>query len=264
MRHWSVLFCIAVTCSACVRATTAITVRADGSGTIEQVVGATPQAMAMIQSFSAGREGGPGSGPGMFSEAEAKKAAAQMGVRFVSGEPIKTAELEGYKAHYAFDDIAKLKMNMQQAAETAAPTAGDRTSEPPFGFGFERRGASSVVTIQMPDKAPGGKSIMGLPEMPGGGGADAQENAQALAMMKMMMKGLYIDISLAVDGRITKTNAPYVEGSRVTLVQVDFDKLLADEAGFLKLQQASDLKTLKDVPGMKIVADPKVTVEFGR
>jgi hypothetical protein len=97
-----------------------------------------------------------------------------------------------------------------------------------------------------------------------GATSDAQENAQALAMMKMMMRGLFIDISLSVDGPIIKTNAPYVEGSRVTLMQLDFDKLLEDESGLTKLQQAGDLKTLKNVPGLKIVADPKVTVEFGR
>ena len=31
-------------------------------------------------------------------------------------------------------------------------------------------------------------------------------------MMKMMMKGLYVDVTLNVNGRIVKTNAPYVDG----------------------------------------------------
>ena len=61
-----------------------------------------------------------------------------------------------------------------------------------------------------------------------------------------------------------KTNAPYVNGSRVTLVQMDFDKLLASEGALQKLQQASDPRTLKDVPGLKIVSEPKLTIEFGR
>ncbi len=57
--------------------------------------------------------------------------------------------------------------------------------------------------------------------------ADKAQAAQALAMMKMMMRGLYVDVALNVDGRVIKTNAPYVEGSRVTLMQIDFDKLLS-------------------------------------
>jgi len=83
-------------------------------------------------------------------------------------------------------------------------------------------------------------------------------------MMKMMMKGLYVDVTLNVNGRIVKTNAPYVDGSRVTLMQLDFDKLLADDAALLKLSSAKDIKSLAGVPGLKVVAEPKVTVEFSR
>ena len=44
-----------------------------------------------------------------------------------------------------------------------------------------------------------------------------------------------------VDGRILKSNATYVNGSRVTLMQIDFDKLFADETGLQKLQAAPDV-----------------------
>jgi hypothetical protein len=85
-----------------------------------------------------------------------------------------------------------------------------------------------------------------------------------MAMMKMMRKGLYVDVTLNVNGRIVKTNAPYVDGSRVTLMQIDFDKLLADDAALMKLSSAKDIKSLAGVPGLKVVAEPKVTVEFSR
>ena len=83
-------------------------------------------------------------------------------------------------------------------------------------------------------------------------------------MMKMMMRGLFVDVTLAVDGRIVKTNAPYVSGSKVTLAQMDFDTLLASPDAMTKLQQASDPKQLKDIPGLKLITDPKVTIEFVR
>jgi hypothetical protein len=63
---------------------------------------------------------------------------------------------------------------------------------------------------------------------------------------------------------VVKTNAPYVNGSRITLMQMDFDKLLENEAALQKLQQTTDPKLLKDIPGLKIVTDPKVTIEFAR
>ena len=85
-----------------------------------------------------------------------------------------------------------------------------------------------------------------------------------MAMMKMMMKGLFVDVSLNVNGRILKSNAPYVKGSRVTLMQIDFDKVLADETGLQKLQGASDVKSLSGVPGLQVVGEPTVTIEFSR
>ena len=85
--------------------------------------------------------------------------------------------------------------------------------------------------------------------MPGGGGSP-QENAQAMAMMMPMLRGLFVDVSLIVDGRVIKTNAPFVSGSQVTLLQFDFDKVSATEGALQKLQQITDPKLLKDIPGV--------------
>ena len=87
---------------------------------------------------------------------------------------------------------------------------------------------------------------------------------QAMAMMKVMMKGMFVDVSLDLAGRIVKTDAPYVQGSRVTLMQVDFDKLLADDAALKKLQNATDIKELAGVPGLKVPTSPTVSIEFAK
>jgi hypothetical protein len=250
---------VALASAGCLRSTTVIDLRPDGTGTILQETGLTSQALAMMKSFTAANQAGDAP-PGVFGEEQARKAAETMGVKFVSGEPFKTGDLEGYRARFAFDDISKVMVNMEQGAGVAG---GDR-KQPPFRFNFDRRGASSVLTIQMPDQ----KAGMGgaLPKLPGAGGSDAEkaQAAQAMAMMKAMMKGLFVDVSMNVDGRILKTNAPFVQGSHVTLMQIDFDQLLADDAGLQKLQSASDLKSLAAVPGFKMVSDPKVTIEFAR
>ena len=266
MRRLFALVLIALTCTACLRSSTLITVKADGSGTIDQEIGASPQAMAMLRSFAAGEQGERKTAPpteGIFGPAQAQKLATEMGVRYVSGEPVKTADMEGFRAKYAFDDIAKLRMKMNQ---NAAPSPGaGAPAEPPFGFDFERRGDASVLTIRMPEQKMGPNGPLGqLTQMPGSQGTSPADNQQAIAMMKMMMRGLFVDVSLAVDGRIVKTNAPFVSGSKITLAQMDFDTLLANESAFEKLQKASDAKQLKDVPGLKLVTDPKVTIEFVR
>lgn len=269
MKRQFALVCLALLCSACLRATTTITVRQDGSGIIDQEVGANPQAMAMLKGFAGAatadqqKAGATPPPQSIFGEAEAKKMADQMGVKFVSGEPIKTAELEGYRAHYSFDDVTTLHVKMNQST-TGGLADSKATAEPPFSFQFEKRGSSSLLTINMPEQKPGGSNPLNQLGMGGGATQNQPQNEQALAMMKMMMKGLYVDVTLAVDGKVIKTNAPYVNGSRVTLVQMDFDKLLASEGALQKLQQASDPRMLKDVPGLKVVSEPKLTIEFGR
>jgi sorbitol-specific phosphotransferase system component IIA len=261
IRRSALALLVAIGSAGCLRSTTVIDVKGDGSGTIVQETAVSAQALGLLQGMGGANQAGdkPAS---LFTEEQARKAAAAMGVTFVSGEPIKTVELEGYRARYAFDDIGKVTVKMDQATDDLAP--GSSTKKPPFGFTFTRGATSSVLNIRMPDQAPGA-GPGGLP-LPGAGGTDADkaQAAQAMAMMKMMMKGLFVDVALTVNGRILKSNAPYVDGSRVTLMQIDFDKLLADEAALLKLQSAKDIKSLAAVPGLKVVTEPNVTIEFSR
>ena len=57
-----------------------------------------------------------------------------------------------------------------------------------------------------------------LPKMPGSSGSP-QDNALAMSMLMPMLRGLYVDVSLGVDGKKIKTNAPNVAGSQVTQVK---------------------------------------------
>jgi hypothetical protein len=262
MKRLAALFALALT------STTVVTIKPDGSGTIVQENGLSPQAMGMMKSMAASQGAQTGGSPEIFGEAQARKTADSMGVRFVSGEPIKTAQFEGYRANFAFDDVRKIQMKLNEDPTGGALGSAGSSSTPPFGFTFERNAASSLLTITLPqDKLPGGGPLgaMGgkIPKSDAAG-ADAAQTAQMLSMMKVMMQGLFVDVSLNVDGRIVKTNAPHIEGNRLTLLQLDFDKLLADETAFQKLQSASDLKSLGGIAGLKVVTEPKLTVEIAR
>jgi hypothetical protein len=259
IRRCSLALLVALGTTGCLRSTTTIDLKADGSGTIVQEAAVSAQALGMLQGL-AGANKTAEKPPEIFGEAQARQAASTMGVTFVSGETIKTGDLEGYRARYSFDDISKVTVKMDQGTDNL--TAGSDAKKPPFGFAFKRGAAASVLTIQMPDQTPGpGGSL----PMPGAGSeAEKAQAAQALTMMKMMMRGLFVDVALTVDGRIIKSNAPYVDGSRVTLLQIDFDKLLGDDAALLKLQSAKDVKSLAAVPGLKVVSEPTVTIEFSR
>jgi hypothetical protein len=259
IRRCSLALLIALGATGCLRSTTTIDLKSDGSGTIVQETAMSAQALGMLQGL-AGANQKPEKPPQLFGEEQARQAGATMGVTFVSGETIKTGDLEGYRARYTFDDISKVTVKMDQGTDNLVPSSEAR--KPPFGFAFTRGITASVLTIQMPDQTPGAAGAL---PMPGGGSdADKAQAAQALAMMKMMMRGLFVDVALTVNGRIIKSNAPYVDGSRVTLLQLDFDKLLGDDTALLKLQSAKDIKSLAAVPGLKVVTEPEVTIEFSR
>ncbi len=253
----------AIFSTGCLRSTTVIELRPDGGGTILQETGLTAQAMAMVKGFGAQNQQGGAKPTELFTEEQARKAADSMGVTFVSGEPFAANGMEGYRARFSFDDITKVKMSMDQsAAQLTSPDA--KPKEPPFSFAFDKKAASSVLTINLSDQAKGGaKMFPGIPGTGVGGKEDKAQAAQALAMMKMMMAGLFVDISLNMNGKILNSSTPH-EGSRVTLMQIDFDKLLADPAALDKLQGASDLKALANIPGLKVPNAQKVTIEFGR
>jgi hypothetical protein len=213
----------------------------------------------------AGRGGGNVEAGGvdvqLFGEEQARKLASSMGVQFVSGEAFTANGSEGYRAHYAFDDIRKVQLNADEATPAPMADAGAGAERPPFTFGFARNGETSVLTIQMPQRD--GGMPAGLPQLPGAAGNNPQENAQAMAMMAMMMRGLFVDVSLAVEGKVVQSTEP-LDGSKLTLLQLDMDQLLSADGALQKLQQLKDPKALKDLPGVKMVTAPVIKVEFAR
>lgn len=85
------------------------------------------------------------------------------------------------------------------------------------------------------------------------------------------MKGLHFGLAVEVNGRLLETTSPYRSGNRVTLLDVDFDPLLAKPETLkalnarLSAAAGDDAKTaaaLAEFPGMKINTKPEVLIEF--
>ena len=254
----------------CLTSSTLLTVKPDGSGTIEQTTTMTPEAMAQVSQLTSGlgAMGGVSKGgkpPDLFSESEARAAAAKLGdgVSFVSSQKIKTAEAEGLRAVYAFSDITKVRLNQKPTTPSAGMPGMKLGGSGPddIHFRFARQpGGTSVVTLVFPEVTPDQ-----VKRAQSGETAQAAD-PQALSMARLILKDLRMSIVLQVAGRIIRTNSPYVQGQRVTLVDMDFNELLADEAILRKLQGIESLeqaKTLfKGVKGFTFNFDREVTVEF--
>ena len=69
-------------------------------------------------------------------------------------------------------------------------------------------------------------------------------------------------------GTIKESNAAYVDGSAVTLVDMDFSKILADDANFQKLvsaqtQSITEIQRLvKSMPGVRLDTQDQITIKF--
>jgi hypothetical protein len=248
----------------CLQVEKIVKLNADGSGTIEETVVLTKSALAGLQQMAAGFGGDKGGKapalPDIADEAKLKAAAVKMGdgVTLVSSKKVDGEQGQGFTAIYAFTDINKLKLD--QNPGDALPDSGKAKAsvgkKEPITFHFTK-GSPAELTFAMPvpEFKPKKEQPEGMEDM-------------AMQMMKQMFKDMRISLALEVQGKITETNAEYRDGSRVTLMDMDFNKLLADPEKFKALAKANpqtlqEAKTLiKGLDGVKIETAPEVKIKF--
>jgi hypothetical protein len=255
---------VGVVTSGCLNSTSLIRIKPDGSGTIEQTMLVNPAALKGLMA-GMGASAGQAPGAGILNEAEFKRAGERMGVRPVSLTPMKQGAFEGAKAIYAFDDITKVRIDQdpQVAGAAKGPFAAAAGSNP-IQFKFARQGPGAVLTISVNEKA-AAEATAKAQDAPSLGTIDPA----MMQMIKTMFDGFRVTIDVEVDGKIVKTNADYVNGSRITLLEVDMNSVFQDEAKLSALQSKikpgislAELRPyLKDIKGVKF-NHPTVTIEF--
>jgi hypothetical protein len=250
--------------TACLNSTTLVKLKTDGSGTIEQTTLMNTAALKGL----AGNGGQQQPATPMSNRADLERAAERMGkgVKLVSTEPATGANgWEGTKAIFSFEDINQIQINTGPSVGGDNPVGASK-SEDPVKFKFTRNGATSTLAIDFMDKPPAGvkaKTEAQSQEMPD------LTNPMIMGMLKTMFQGFKINVDLEVVGTIVKTNAAYVTGPRMTLLELDMGALLADEAKLKALQgkvgpdmSFTELKPyLKDIKGIKIDG-PSISIEF--
>jgi hypothetical protein len=71
-----------------------------------------------------------------------------------------------------------------------------------------------------------------------------------------------------VNGQLVKASSPHAQGSSLTLLEMDFDQITADDANFKKFTKAGgepgqmDPKLLQGVKGIKVSPEHEITMEF--
>ncbi|MGH9428733.1 MAG: hypothetical protein ACRD2L_20800 [Terriglobia bacterium] len=280
-RRWLVaaLMLLSGATSGCVTSDTLIRLNPDGSGVVVQKTLTSTQMIAqlttMMQGLAqqmAGNEARQNDTkmPELFSEKDARARAAKMGegVRFVSSRKITVEGMEGQEATYAFRDVTKLKLNETPEAPSMPGLQANspgRGSETTFRFSRLPNGHSELTAVfsqRLSKKASSEQAVAELRR------AAQAPTAEQLEQARKFFTGFRIGMVVEVQGNLVKTNSLYREGTKVTLLEMDFSELLASDT---LLQQASAIKgqnleeakeLLKGLKGFKINLDPEISMEF--
>lgn len=273
---------VAFAFAGCLQIEKVVSVKPDGSGTITEKL-IMPQAIIaqMKQMMEGFAKGFGGDAPGkdapakpfdLMDEAKLREEAGKMGegVTYVSAKKIKSDKGEGYIATYTFTDINKVKLD--QNPGSAMPTPKDAPAPPeadskPEIITFQfTKGKPSQLIISSPEFNPGASESAEKPK------ADEPENAaaeqMAMTMMQQMFKDMKVTVAVEFVGKIVKTDADNVAGNRVTLMEMDFNKLLANPEKFKQVSKAQPKtleetkKLMKGVEGIKFESKPKTTIQF--
>ncbi len=270
----------AMSLTGCITFLTEINVKGDGSGTMVQTITMNPEQIKESMEAMAKQMGAtttepkddtkekpaapPTEGPLKDDDLKVKAQDLGLGVMFVSAEKIDTKTAAGVRVTYAFKDINQLAVNPQPAAAMGTESAG-ASSQDALKFRFNRTAnGNALLRIVLPPSKPepAKEQTTTQPSAPAG---------EESVIIKQMFKGLRLGITINVEGKVVKTNSPYVEGSKITLMDIDFDPLLADEKIFRTLNEKMEaakgddrkmLESLKGIKGIKIPTDPEISIEF--
>lgn len=244
--------------SACFQMTTILKVNGDGSGTINHQMVYTKAALAQLKQFAA-FGGGRGGSADPLSEQQARDMTASIGpgVTYVSSELITTPLGQGRDAIYAFTDVSTLRISTQPAAPggLTVKTQGFSTQSESITFTMTHEAnGSAMLHIHVPE--PNYLDFFGSPQAAG-----------QIGMIKTMLAGARVLLAAEPAGALVRTSSPFVEGQRVTLLDIDLDTVLADDTLLPRIQAvaatpAEAKAVLLSAKGLKINLDPEITIEF--
>jgi len=260
----------------CVQTDIVVKVNPDGGGTLEETVlmkkEFTDQIRATAQGLAA-ESGGEAPGPvELWKEADIRAKASQMGegVKFEKMELLDREGFEGYRAVYSFPDVNNLFVNQNPGAGAASGGAeAEQKKKELIRFKFTK-GQPSSLTIYQPGE-PALEPAAELSEKAEGAEKPAEDQGQKemmMNMMKMMMAGMRLSVAVEVEGEVVESNAAHREGPRVTVMELDFDRLIESAEDFEKFSQANPgsvggaKELMKDIPGVKVEPEREIRILF--
>jgi hypothetical protein len=274
--RWSIPAVALLFLTGCFQVIEVIRVNPDGRGTVEESMLLSKKFFAQMKEMMRGFSSYSGAKPEpmeLFDPARLREQASAMGegVTYRSGKKVENADFTGYTAVYAFTDINKLTLN-QKGSGLGAP-AGDGQSARMLSFNFAKGspGFPATLTIEQPaeKKVPAAPPVPEAPVTVAPAPQGAVPDEEAAKMAKMLI-GMKFVLAIDINGSIISTNATHRDGNRLTVLEFDMEKM---GDAMSRMEKLNRLKTgsfgkakelLKDIPGVKVDMNDKLTVVFDK
>jgi len=252
IKYYLLLFilCLILIFCGCIKIGTLINLNKNGNGTIEVEMLMSKAVASMMKEKEEALKN-------PYTEEEFKKSAKNYGeVEFKSYKEISNEQYIGGICVYSFKDINKvnitpiLQSNMQK---------GESDDKKPISFEFKKEEGISKLIIIKPEESKGNKDVKK---------EDVEKTKEQAELMKQLFKDMYISFKININGKIIKTDSTYVNENEITILEFDFNKIIADDAVFSKIAEASaesneDIwNKLNGKDGIKYEEKNKVFVEF--
>jgi hypothetical protein len=260
--RWALAALTMLAFTGCFQTVTLIRVNRDGSGTLEERFLLGNRFADMLRSMSPSAEEGeeaesdPDSAQAAAPDPQAvdlekmraRAAAMGPGVELDTAVPLRSESGAGYRAVFRFPDINLLELRFDPGEALDTPSE-------PIRFRFTR-GSTPRLEILLPESGQEQEPRTSGPEAAGG------PEDSTLHMLRQVYGDMKIRLALEVDGRITESNAAYREGSTVTLLDLDFGRLMQDEEAFRRIASAQPrgLEEMASLAG----GNPALKIQTGR
>lgn len=156
-------------------------------------------------------------------------------------------------------------MTAAQAEMLASHAAATSDGAPPLPIVFQLRrssGGSAVLRVGLSLWEPSDANPFQLVAPKSNRWLDERANA---ALLRDLAQGSRLTFAIELNGTIVRANTPYVEGRRVTLLDIEPERVASDEFDMKMAGARTDEErraVLIDAAGAKIAIAPEITIEF--
>jgi hypothetical protein len=242
----------------CISSGVTVTVNKDGSGELVQTFKIIREFVGFLSVSEEPTD------PNLIDMEALKLTAESMGegVRLIKVEPMPEDTLyAGYLAYFEFDDISRIRVS---AAPSTSPEAASEENSDWISFDFDKGGTSTLTLYlegMMDDEDSETHSSEDEDEL------EASTDEGLGEQLKEIYKDMHYWMKFKVNGKITDTNAAFVDNSTITVFDMNFEKIVENDELFKRVtneEQGSMIEYKEELSAAGVFIDdqPEIVVSF--